>query len=269
MRCTPRRLNSSGVATCGAGRWRSARAPLRLRVVDDGEQVAADAVHRRLDDGEDGRRGDGGVDGVAAVLQDAQPRRGRQRLARGDMPLRASTTDRGRARIPGRRSPGPCCASAARSGMPSRTTVQRTTARIESRITHLAFRNARPRSRIPESPNPRSRFPSPDPRGAPIEPHSGENQPAAILHWSHGSRRRSRAALKKVGIRDRCDSGSARGAFAYVPVVQSVSVRGGADRSRLDEGDSEDRDGQQDGNERIRITGEIEVQHGVSVLSPG
>jgi hypothetical protein len=45
-----------------------------------------------------------------------------------------------------------------------------------------------------------------------------------------------------------------------------VSAAGG--RSRLDEGDSENRDGQQDGNERIRITGEIQVEHGVSFLSP-
>jgi hypothetical protein len=36
----------------------------------------------------------------------------------------------------------------------------------------------------------------------------------------------------------------------------------------LNEGDREDRNRQQDGDERIRVTGEIHVEHGVSVLSP-
>src|SRR4029453_9627180 len=61
----------------GCGRRRAAAGvhravALRLRVVDDREEVSADAVHRGLDDGEDGRRGDGRVDGIAALLEHAQ-----------------------------------------------------------------------------------------------------------------------------------------------------------------------------------------------------
>ena len=57
---------------------------LRLGVPDDREQIATDAVHRRLDDGEDAGGGDCSVDGVAAVLQDLEARSRRQRLARRD-----------------------------------------------------------------------------------------------------------------------------------------------------------------------------------------
>ena len=60
---------------------------LGLGVPDDGEQVAADAVGGRLDQAEDGIRGDRGVDGVAPVLQDADRRGGRQRLARRGHPV--------------------------------------------------------------------------------------------------------------------------------------------------------------------------------------
>jgi hypothetical protein len=67
----------------------------RLRVVDEREQVAADAVHARLDHGEHGRGGHGGIDRVAAGLQDLQACRGRKRLARGD---HAAASDGGRAR---------------------------------------------------------------------------------------------------------------------------------------------------------------------------
>ena len=68
---------------------------LRFRVVDDRQQVAADAVHARLDDGEHGGGGDGGIDRVAAVLQHAQAGRRGERLARRD---HAAPPDRGRAR---------------------------------------------------------------------------------------------------------------------------------------------------------------------------
>ncbi len=73
---------------CRRGRRASARVQrahaLRLRVVHDREQVSPDAVHRRLDNGQDRRGGDRRVDGVAALLQDAQPGGGRERLAGGD-----------------------------------------------------------------------------------------------------------------------------------------------------------------------------------------
>ena len=57
---------------------------LRPRVVHDREQVAADAVHRRLDDREHRGGGDRRVDRVAARLQHMQSRGARQRLTRGD-----------------------------------------------------------------------------------------------------------------------------------------------------------------------------------------
>ena len=54
---------------------------LGLGVPDDGEQVAADAARHRLDHAEHGVGRDGGIDGVAALLQHADRGRGRQRLA--------------------------------------------------------------------------------------------------------------------------------------------------------------------------------------------
>ena len=68
---------------------------LGLRVVDDRQQVAADAVHARLDDREHRGGGDRGVDRVAAVLQHLEARRRCQRLAGRD---HAVAADRGRAR---------------------------------------------------------------------------------------------------------------------------------------------------------------------------
>ena len=60
----------------------------RLRLVDDHEEVAADAVHVRLDQPEDRVRGDRGVDGVAAAIEDLGARLRRQWLARRDDPER-------------------------------------------------------------------------------------------------------------------------------------------------------------------------------------
>ena len=60
---------------------------LRLRVVDDGEEVAADAGHRRLDDREHSGGRDRGVNRVAAVLKHLQAGRRGQRLARCDHPV--------------------------------------------------------------------------------------------------------------------------------------------------------------------------------------
>ena len=54
---------------------------LGLRIPDDGEQVAADPARHRLDHAEHRVGGDRGIDGVAPLLQDADRRRGRQRLA--------------------------------------------------------------------------------------------------------------------------------------------------------------------------------------------
>ena len=55
-----------------------------LRVVDDGEQIAADAVRLRLDQAHDGVGRDGGVDRVAASLEDLHAGLRRERLAGGD-----------------------------------------------------------------------------------------------------------------------------------------------------------------------------------------
>ncbi len=60
---------------------------LRLCVVDDREEVPANTVHRRLDDRENRGGGDGGVDGVAALLEHAQAGRRGERLAGGDDPV--------------------------------------------------------------------------------------------------------------------------------------------------------------------------------------
>ena len=92
------------------GRGGICRSPARVqhvqlpafRVVHDGEQIAADAVHRRLDDGEHGGRRNRGVDGVAAVLQHLEAGGGGERLARGDHAA-AAHDDRPRgARVGGR-----------------------------------------------------------------------------------------------------------------------------------------------------------------------
>ena len=80
---------------CGAAGRVEAVDFFRFRVVDNREQIAADAVHARLDDREDRRRRDGRVNGVAAVLQHLQPCRRCERLAGRN---HAVAADRGRAR---------------------------------------------------------------------------------------------------------------------------------------------------------------------------
>ena len=52
-----------------------------LRIVNQREQVAAQPVHRRFDDGQDGRGRDRRVDRVASLLEHPQPGGRRQRLA--------------------------------------------------------------------------------------------------------------------------------------------------------------------------------------------
>jgi hypothetical protein len=55
--------------------------------VNEGEQVSAYSGHGRLDDREHGRRGDGGIDGVSPVLEDAKTsRRGKGLARRNDPP---------------------------------------------------------------------------------------------------------------------------------------------------------------------------------------
>ncbi len=85
MLFTPRRreLRWRGRAPGTAARVEPRQA-LRLRVVHDREQVSADPVHRRLDDGEDGGGGDRRVDRVAALAHHLQAGGGRQRLAGRD-----------------------------------------------------------------------------------------------------------------------------------------------------------------------------------------
>ncbi len=53
---------------------------------DQGEGIAADAIARRLDHGQRGGSGDGGIDGIAALLQNFDTGLGRQRLGGGDHP---------------------------------------------------------------------------------------------------------------------------------------------------------------------------------------
>ena len=93
--CAAKTLDRRGVRGPAAGV--EAVELLRLRVPDDGEQVAADAARHRLDDAEHGVGGDGGVDRVAALLEDADRGGRRQRLAR-----------RGHA-VPGQRRPTASC----------------------------------------------------------------------------------------------------------------------------------------------------------------
>jgi hypothetical protein len=53
-------------------------------VVDEPEGIAAHARHVRVNDGQHRARGDRGIDGRAAGAQHVDPRRGRQRMRRGD-----------------------------------------------------------------------------------------------------------------------------------------------------------------------------------------
>ena len=96
MRVSLRDAKASSVAACPARPLELSAVQLfRFRVVDDREQVAADTVHRRLDDGEDRGCGDGGIDRVAAILQHLQAGCGGERLARRD---HAAATEHDRAR---------------------------------------------------------------------------------------------------------------------------------------------------------------------------
>jgi hypothetical protein len=52
--------------------------------VEDHRGDAADAAHERLDDADGERGGDGGVDGVAAGLEDLQPGRRGEGVERGE-----------------------------------------------------------------------------------------------------------------------------------------------------------------------------------------
>ena len=81
----------------GAAAGVQAPQPLCLRVVDDRKDVAADAGHRRLDDGEDGGGRDSGVDRIPTFLQHLQACGRRERLARGDQPV---AREHGRTRAP-------------------------------------------------------------------------------------------------------------------------------------------------------------------------
>ena len=57
---------------------------LRFGVVEEGKEIAADPVHRRFHDRQDGGGGDRGVDGVAAGLQHLEAGRRGERLTGGD-----------------------------------------------------------------------------------------------------------------------------------------------------------------------------------------
>ena len=56
----------------------------RLGHVDDGEEIAPDAVAGGLHEADRRVGGDGGIDGVAAALEDRHARSRGERLARGD-----------------------------------------------------------------------------------------------------------------------------------------------------------------------------------------
>src|ERR1700687_3997416 len=56
----------------------------RRRVVDQPEVVAAHAVHVRVDDGDGGRRGDGGVQRIAAPAKGGYPTLACQQMRRAD-----------------------------------------------------------------------------------------------------------------------------------------------------------------------------------------
>ena len=47
-----------------------------LMVMDESEEISTDPAHHRLDDVEDSRGSDGGVDGVSAFLQHPKAGRG-------------------------------------------------------------------------------------------------------------------------------------------------------------------------------------------------
>jgi hypothetical protein len=74
------RLSPSGRAARGV----EAVELFRLRLVDDGEEVAADAAAGGLHEAERGVGGDGGVDGRAALAQDVEADLRRERLAGAD-----------------------------------------------------------------------------------------------------------------------------------------------------------------------------------------
>ena len=72
-----------------------------FRAVDDREEIAAGAVHRRLDDGQHRRGRDRGVDGVAARLQHPKAGGRGQRLAGGDGAVPRHDDGSGAARVAG------------------------------------------------------------------------------------------------------------------------------------------------------------------------
>jgi hypothetical protein len=72
-----------GIGAGAAARIESAQ-HLPAPVVDDCEHIAANTGHRRLDDRQDGGRGDRGVDGIAARLENLKPGGGSQWLTGGD-----------------------------------------------------------------------------------------------------------------------------------------------------------------------------------------
>ena len=78
-----------------ASRSASAREPARpvefsalsvsgAGIIDEREDVSANAGHRRLDDGKDGRGGHGRIDGVAAFLEHLEACRRGKRVAAGN-----------------------------------------------------------------------------------------------------------------------------------------------------------------------------------------
>ena len=64
---------------------------LRLRVPDDGEEVAAHAARHRFHEPHRGTGRDGGIDGVAAILENVQPDLSRNRMARRNDPVRGNS----------------------------------------------------------------------------------------------------------------------------------------------------------------------------------
>ena len=137
--------------------------PLELAVPPDlREAVAADPGRHRLGDAQDGGGGQRRVGGVPAALERAQPRTGRERLARGDHPLRRDRgrPSEGKAVTHSRRSPRPGRPSArsavrpagrsraSRTGCPPRGRAGRTCARAGPRAhRRTSPRSARPRPR--------------------------------------------------------------------------------------------------------------------------
>ena len=100
---SPFAANASGVAPDPARPLAFSAAQLaRLPVVDDGEQVSADSVHRRFDDGQHRSRRHGRVDGVAAFLEHGKTGGGGQRLARGNHAVPGHDDGTGGAGVAGR-----------------------------------------------------------------------------------------------------------------------------------------------------------------------